>query len=455
MRAWAHKLVVTLSALALLVAASLPAHAAPLIRDAEIEHTLRLYADPILKAAGLKPETVNIYIVRDDSLNAFVAGGANMFIHTGLIMAADTPDMLLGVMAHETGHIAGGHLARGGEKLKDAQLGTIMSVVLGAAAAAATGKPEAAAAVMSGGQNAMLRSFLSYTRTQEQAADQAALNILDRLSISAEGLLKTFRLLQRNERMRGGKPDPYMLSHPLSAERMDHVRAHIEASSIPPGRYPAEFTLPHQRMQAKLYAFFETPEKTLQKYPTRETSLPARMARAVAYYKMADTQRAVNEIELMQREAKNDAFLYDLKGQILFENNQPQAAREAYVQASRLMPRSALILTDLAKTELAGDAALLPSAIAHLEKATAIDSDNPQSWRLLATAHGRRGNQALASLALAEEALLLDKPQDATRHATQAKAALKAGSASALRADDVLNRAEQLRKEKEEADSPL
>jgi predicted Zn-dependent protease len=431
------------------------AHAVPLIRDAETEHTLRLFADPVFKVAGLQPRAVNIFIVNDGSINAFVAGGANMFLVTGLILASETPDMLIGVIAHETGHIAGGHLARGGEKLKDAQLGTIMSVVLGAAAAAATGKPEAAAAIISGGQNTLVRNFLAYTRTHEEAADQAALRYLDKLGISAQGMLKTFQLLQRNERMRGGRPDPYMMSHPLNAERVEHVRNHIANSKIEEGTYPKSFIEPHQRMTAKLFAFLHSPERTLQKYPASNTSLAARMARSIAYYKMPDINRALSELESLIAENKNDAFLYDLKGQMLFENNRPEESLVAYQQANRLMPNNALILTDLGKVELAQKNADIAQAIRHLEKASNLERSNSQTWRFLATAYGKQNNLGLSNLALAEEALLQNEPDDAMARIEQALLMLKEESPSRQRALDLKEQATKLKKDKEENSASL
>lgn len=426
------------------------AHAVPLIRDAEIEHTLRVYGDPLFKAAGLKSSTVKLFIVNEDTLNAFVAGGANMFIHTGLIMDTETPDMLIGVMAHETGHIAGGHLAQGAENLKNAQIGTILSYVLGAAAAAASGKPEAAAAVITGGQTAAMRNFLSYTRSNEQQADQAALNYMDSLGISAEGLYKTFTLLKRNERMHAGSPDPYMLTHPLSAARMEHVRNHIDTSKIPDGLYPKSYDILHKRMLAKLYGFIESPERTMMRYPMADKSVPARMARAIAYYKMPDIDRALAEMDSLIAESKSDPFFHELKGQILFENNRVAEALNSYAEAARLLPDSALILADLAKVELAQPQPRTQSAIAHLEKAIALDNSNPTAWRQLATAYGKTGDIGMSSLALAEEALLNNAPDDATQQVAQALRLLKTGSPAHQRALDVQSRAAQMKKNKKD-----
>ncbi len=430
--------------------------AVPLIRDAEIEYTLRTYADPIFRAAGVNASAIKLFIVQDNTLNAYVAGGANMFINSGLIMAADTPDILIGVMAHETGHIAGGHLAQGSEKMKNAQLGTILTYVLGATAAVASRKPEAAAAVITGGQNGIARNFLSYTRANEQAADQSALTTLDKLGISTNGMVKMFEILRRDERRQFGAPDPYMLTHPLTNDRIDFVRNHVEKSKIPLDQYPKSYDLAQKRIVAKLYGFIESPERTLQKYPVSDKSVPARLARAVAYYKMPNIESSMNEINSLITESPKDPFFRELKGQILFENGRSKEALESYQEAVKLLPNSALILSDLGKVEIAQKTpAAYQSAIAHLKKSTTIDNSNSESWRLLATAYGRIDDLPMSYLSLAEEALLNDDTATAIRMANQAISGLKAGSPAQRRAEDVKNKAEDMKKQEDDKNSPF
>ena len=426
--------------------------AEPLIRDAEIEHTLRSYADPIFRVDGLKPSAVKLFIVEDDSLNSYVAGGANMFIYTGLLLECPTPDMVIGVMAHETGHIVGGHLAQGSEKLKDAQIGSILTFVLGAAAAAASGNAGAAAAVITGGQNMVGRNFIAFTRAHEEAADQSALNALDKLNISAAGFLKMFEVLRRHEREHAGSPDPYMLTHPLTSLRIEHVRDHVNSSKIPEGQYPHSFDMPHQRMIAKLYGFIESPEHTFAKYPISNTSVPARMARAIAYYKMPDLSRSLKEMDSLLKDSPNDPFFHELKGQILFENSRPKEALSSYQAAVKLLPDSALLLADLGKVELAqNDSTLISSAIAHLEKSTILDDANPSTWRLLATAYGKAGNTGMAALSLAEEAIIEADPKQALSQLAQATQLLKPDTPAYRRAQDIKVRAIDLKREQKEA----
>ena len=431
----------------LLLASTLPAHAQSLsfIRDAELEDTLKSMGQPIFKKAGLVPEDVNIFIVQSDDINAFVAGGQNIFIFTGLLKQMTEPDMLLAVIAHETGHIAGGHLARGTEQLQHAQIGSVIGFVLGIAAAAA-GAPDAGMAVMSGGSHLLTRNFLSFTRANEQAADQAALGYLDALNISAEGMVKTFEVLRRKERRALGKIDPYAITHPLSAERIAHTRNHAEHSKIKPGAYPARFKEPYARLVAKLYAFTEPPSKTLVKYPKSDRSIPARMARAVAWHRQANSKQASVAMQSLLKERPSDAFLHELHGQLLFESSQIEAARKAYERALELKPNHPLIATMLSEVYLAkSKPPYTEKAINLLENATSSEPTNSHSFRLLATAYGRVGNLGLSHMALAEEAALGYNADSIERNVNRALKTLPQQSPSRLRAEDLRRVAKEIR----------
>jgi len=449
------RFLISVSCLLISVFCAPGAQAVPLIRDAEIEHTLHAMADPIFTIAGLKPSAIKIFIVNDDALNAFVAGGGNLFLHTGLIMETTSPDMLLGVMAHETGHIAGGHLAKGAEKLKDAQLDTILTYVVGAAAGVATKKPEAAAAVIAGGGTTLGRNFIAFTRAHEEAADQAALGYLDKMNISASGLQKVFSLLERHQRQHTNRPDPYLLTHPLSNTRIEHVRNHLVHSSIPEGKYPKTYDVMYRRMVAKLYGFLQTPERTFQKYPLADKSIPARLAHAVAYYKMPDLDRSLDEMNTLIKDSPTDPFFHELKGQILFENGRVAEALASYQTAARILPDSALILADLAKVELAQNGAHLSSAIDHLEKATLLDNSNTDAWHFLAIAYGKAGNKSMSSLALAEEALLVADYDLALENVNRALDNLKENTPARRRAQDLKAHAIEMRQQAKAEKSPF
>lgn len=415
------------------------------IRDAEIEQTLRTFSTPIFKAAGLVPENVKIFVVQSDDINAFVAGGQNIFIYTGLIKMMESPDMLIGVIAHETGHISGGHLARGAEQLQNAQIGTIIGFVLGGLAAAA-GSAEAGSAVISGSGHLLNRSLLSFTRANEQAADQAALNFLDKAGISAEGMEKTFDVLKRKEKQYYGHLDPYAITHPMSNDRMVFVRNHVEHSKIPAGTYPKEYKEMHERMLAKLYGFIELPPKTFAKYPERDQSVPAKIARAVAWHKKADVEHALKEMNELTKAHPQDGYLHELKGQILYENNRIDEARASYERANQLEPNQPLIMTSLAEVYInSKDNAALQKAVTLLEKATHKENTNSHSWRLLATAYGKLGQLDKSHMALAEEAALQDDADGIERNVNQALKTMPKNSPAQLRAEDLRLVAKELR----------
>lgn len=428
-----------------------PARAAEvgLIRDSEIETYLHDLARPILNAAGVDSEALHIFIINSNTINAFVAGGSNMFFNTGLLTETNNPEMLQGVMAHETGHIAGAHLARGARPMQNAQIGAVISYVVGAAAAAA-GAGDVGIAIMSGGSETAMRGILAYTRANERAADQMGLEYLDNQEVTARGMLDIFEKLRRNEKRYLGKPDPYLQSHPLSFERIAVIRRHLSNSPYKDNRLPEEIQVRHKRMLAKLDGFLNSPERVMYAYPVSDTSLYGRFARAVVYYRTSDLDSALKEIDSLIKEYPDDAYFYELKGQILYENGKMQQAREAYARATSLKPKAAMIRADYARTLLGlNDPKLVRQAIDELERATGIDPSYGMAWRALSDAYGRSGDQPMATLALAEEASLKNDLDGAIRFATQAKKKLKEGSPAYLRAADLITFSKRTKKEQD------
>jgi predicted Zn-dependent protease len=430
------------------------AFAASYIRDAEIEHTLRLLANPVFDAAGIPPASVRIFIINDPSINAFVAGGLNMFIHTGLIMNTENPGMLAGVIAHETGHLAGAHLSKLSSATEQASLGALMSYVLGAAAMIG-GQGEAGAAIMSAGQNTSMRNLLTKFRGNEQQADQAGIRFLEACGLSPVGMLQMFELLRRNEQQHIGSPDPYLRTHPLTTDRIASLRSAVDASRLKTQHFPKEYLDAHTRAVAKLFAFIETPQKTFKQYPSSDTTNAAHVARAVAWFRSPDMNKALAEANALIAQSP-DAFAYDLKGQILFENGRIDDAIAAYTLADEHMPDNGLILTDLARSYLAKeDPKLLPKAIMTLEMAVRADDSNAQTFHNLAIAYGAQGKIGESNLALAHESALKDDPKETLRYAKQAKKQLPPDSPAMLQTEDLIRDAQRLLKEKKDSKLPF
>ncbi len=406
-----------------------------LIRDAEIEHYLETLTAPILEAAGLGRNSVRIYIVQDSQLNAFVAGGMNLFINTGLLMRTTRSDQLAGVIAHEVGHIAGGHLSRVPAAANRATAEAILATLLGAATAI-VGAPEIGAAIISGGQSYAQSNFMRFTRGQEQAADQAGVTYLDRAGISSKGLGEFFHVLEKENVLAVSRMSPYLQSHPLTRDRINFVENHVARHPVaepPPGEAEA-----HARMVAKLQAFLGDPQQVLQRYDGDE-SVPGRYARAIAQYRLPDLDRALADIDALLAEYPDDPYFHELKGQMLFENGRIEAAIEPYREAVRLAPNSPLLEIGFGRALLeAGDGGDNREAIQQFEDALQREPTNAFGWRMLGIAQGRAGIEGLSNLSLAEYALLVGKPEDAKLYARRAESRIDPSDPAWLRLQDVL-----------------
>lgn len=423
---------------------AMPAFAAgTLVRDAEIEQTLRLYTDPLLISAGLSPKNVRVFIVQDDSVNAFVAGGMNIFINTGLILNTTKPSMLLGVIAHEIGHISGAHLSQMAEKTDRATLGSVLGAVLGAAIIAGGGA-EAGVGVIAGSQTMALRNFLSDVRGNEEAADQAAMKYLDANGMSSSGMLDVFEVLRRKQASLDKKVDPYLQTHPLTSNRISVVRNHLQITEVPIDAAPRAFHERHQRMLARLRGYLWTPEQTLLFYPETDTSFSADYARAIAHFRMSDLPKAREILNKLIHQRPKDPFLRDTLGQMYYENGYPKAAAIEYKEAVRLSPDSPLILTELARSLIViNEPAFTREALRYLDQASRLDDSNSETWRLLATAYGKVGDNGMAYVALAQESALKGETRNAIAHAESALQSLPEMSPGAQMARDIKTASER------------
>ena len=425
-------------ALALLGA---PAAAQSLIRDAEIERTLDRLAAPVLEAAGLSPGRVEILIAEDPSLNAFVATPQAMVLHSGLLSRFERPETLIGVIAHEAGHIAGGHLQRRAIAARQLQGPAAVAMAL-AIAAGAAGGGEAAAALAIGGPEAARRSFLSHTRAEEAAADQAALDAMTGAGIDPDGMLDILRSFAGQEVFLSDRLDPYAVTHPLSSERIALLERRVAAASTRGARLDPELAYWHDRMQTKLDAFLERPERVLARLeredPEAETTL---YARAIALHRMARTEEALAELERLLRRRPDDPFFWELRGQILLEAGRADEAVEPLRRAVALAPDEPLIRGLLGRALLgAGDPR---EALETLERAARDDPGDARVLRDLAYAYARAGRDGDAALATAERLAVAGAFQEAHRQARRAQDLLPEGSPGWLRADDIALAAER------------
>ncbi len=416
-----------------------------LIRDAEIESTIRTFTIPIWKAAGLDPNGVEIMLVQDGSLNAFVAGGQRIFINTGLIMRTERPNQLIGVMAHESGHIAGGHLARMQEELRGLSTLQILETIL-AGGAMAGGALGGAGTGGGGGHSGgtarpmapgSLMSFLKYTQTQESAADQAAITYLQRTGQSPKGTIEFLRYLQREEKLAINRRDPYLTTHPLTPERISAFEQ--AAANSPYANTPdtPQFLMLHQRMVAKLYGFV-APDAALQRYSEADRSLPARYARAIALYRKGALGSALLTIDGLLKEYPNDPYFHEVRAQMLYENGRAAESLASYRRAVQLAPSAAILKIDLARALLdVNSPGNDREAMRNLDLAMQQESGNFELWRLMASGYSKLNDPGMTSLARAEMAALRGQRSEAQTHAEAAARQLTAGTPAWQRAQDL------------------
>jgi predicted Zn-dependent protease len=429
-----------------LLASAVPAHAQrgiPLIRDAEIEQLLRDYTAPVLRAAKLGKQNVRIVIINDRSFNAFVMDGRHIFINAGTLMESKTPNEVIGVLAHETGHLAGGHLSRLRERLAAAQTQSIVAMIAGvgaAVAAGAAGGGNAGMAAILGPQEMIRRSLLSYVRTQEDQADHAAVNFLNATGQSPKGMYDTFKRMSDETLYKAQGIDPYAQTHPMPADRVAALETIAKASPYWSKHDSAELQQRHDLMRAKLAGFLDRSDTVARRYPLSDHSLAARYARAIATYRRADVRKALEEIDGLIQAQPGNAYFHELKGQALLESGRGAEAVAPLRRAVQLAPRPALIQIMLAQALTStGNPKNADEAIGLLRSALTQEPEASAAYSQLAMAYGKKGDLAHADLASAEAAFYRGDFSAATMLATRAKTRLPIGSPAWVRADDIVS----------------
>jgi predicted Zn-dependent protease len=420
------------------VATARPAYAQSILRDAETEALLRDISRPLIEAAGLQPENVRIVLINDREINAFVAGGQIVYLHSGLFTSAENANEVQGVIAHELGHITGGHIIRMGEGVQQATGIMLLSLLLGAAALAA-GSGEAGMGVIAAGQQAAMGRFLSFTRVQENSADQAGATYLSRAHISGRGSLAFFRRLQNIEfRMNIPQDNGYARTHPLTGERIAILETAYQAD--PGWSTPTDPALEErfQRVRAKLSGYVDDPRQVMTRYPESNRSIPAHYARAYAYHRTAHPEEANAEADALLLARPHDPYFLELKGQILLESGHPLEALTALREAVARVPNEPLIAALLGHALISTEnPANFDEAKRVLRLAVARDNDNPFAWYQLGIVYDREGDQARAALATAERYSLTSQPGLALPNAEQAMMGLPVGTPDWLRAQDI------------------
>lgn len=422
----------------------LSSHALTTIRDTEIENVIAEISAPIFRAANLNPDHVQIILIQDENFNAFVAGGQQLFINTGTIDACSNVDMLAGIIAHETGHIMGGHIVQRGQQHEKLMGATLTSYVLGIAAAI-SGAPEIGTAIALGGQHFHQRSMLQFSRHQESSADQSGIQLMKKTGYNIQGLFDVMNILYHREMRIMGSYDPYMLTHPLSQDRLAHFRDSLKEQQ--PMAYPShpELNDRYERARTKLQAFllsFEHTQKWTDLTDTTKTK-HALYAKAILAHRKHDPKDAITILNQLITTTKGDPYIYEMKGQTAFEHGMMSEALTAFGKALDKRPNAALLLLQIAMTEitLADDrqkSEYRKSAISHLTQAAQLDPTNPVIFRYLAIAYGGLGETGKANAYLAEEAYLLGDAPGVRMFADRAAQSLPPASPEMMRVNDML-----------------
>jgi predicted Zn-dependent protease len=417
-----------------------------ILRDTESEQLLRDYTRPILRVAGLEKQNIQITIINDAAFNAFVADGHRIFVNYGAIMQSETPNQLIGVLSHETGHLAGGHLSKLREELARAQTQMIIAMLLGAGAMVAgargggnSGLADAGVAAVTGPQSMIMHSLLAYQRQQEEQADRAGVKFLTATGQSAKGMYDTFKRFTNDSLFAARGADPYMQSHPMPADRVAALEEIARASPYWDKKDDPALQLRHDMVRAKVAAFMERQDTVYRRYPLSNTSLPARYAHAITTYLHGDLNNALAQIDGLIQAQPNNPYFYELRGQALLEGGKPMEAIAPLHKALQLSSNAPLIEMLLGQALVATDnKAYTDEAIAILRAAVARETEAPLGYSQLAMAYGRKGDYAEADLASAQAAYLRGDNKTARDLASRAKTRFAVGTPGWVKADDIV-----------------
>ncbi len=417
----------------------------PVVRDAEIEALVRDYADPVFRAAGLRPG-IDIILVNDPAFNAFVAG-RRMFINTGALMIAESPNEIIGVIAHEAGHLAGGHQERLRDQISRAQTMAIVAALLGigaGVAGAASGQHNMAglgAGLAAGGAEMARRGLLGYQRTEEATADRSALVYLEKTRQSPRGMIRTVERFASALSLSGSRVDPYQLSHPLPRERIASLDEAARRSPYYDKADPPELMLRHELARAKIAAYTQAPGTAARLYKRLKNPLAVQYGETISAYLYGNPREALGKVDELIRKSPNNPYFHELRGEILIKANRPADAAAAFERASRLdKHKDPLIKVGQGQALLAsGKPGDIEKAVGIFKAAIAADRENPAAYFMLAQAEGRLGNVPGAELATAEAHFFRGNFQEAKIFATRAQSKLKRGSPGWLRAQDIIS----------------
>jgi predicted Zn-dependent protease len=446
-----RRLVFAAGFLGALTAVVLPAQAQGMsvLRDTETEEMLRNYEVPLARAAGLDVNNVHVYLMGSPEINAFATQPQDIYIFSGILLWLKKPNELIGVMAHETGHISAGHLTRTSYAIKKATVPMLLSLVAGIAAMVA-GAGEAGMAIMQVGQSMAMAQFAAFSRVQESTADQIAAKLLLATHQSPVGMYRTFQRFAQEEAMSAYKIDTFAVDHPTGQDRVMDLQDMVDSSPYREVQDSPESVHTFEMVQAKLAGFVLPVKQVLTRYPVSDTSAPARYARAMAYMRQPNFQKAMDEINSLIKDEPNNPYFYEVRGQIYVSMARPREGIPDYQKAVDLRPGAPLLRQELATAQLGtDDPSLAGDALRNLKVALLAEHDDMFTWYETAQAYSTLKNEPMANLSTAELYFNGGDMQKALVFATRARGKLPQGTPDWQRANDIIGAAGPLARQQQ------
>ncbi len=414
-----------------------------IINDAEINNYINDLSKPLLISSGLSHEFVEVNIIFNDRINAFVANGQRIFIHSGLITNSDEPEEIIGVIAHEIGHIVSGHLTRTREVISSASTAGILAALFGVISVGiyhnSVEQVEGdltAAAIFSSANSLSINSILKYSRTQELNADMYAINLLEENKISGRGLLKILYKLSKNDEINSDQIH-YLSTHPLNSERISIARNKIKESKYYISQSNERSLKDLNNIKAKINGYTK-PNEYLEKFRNDKT-IPGKIAKATSLHKLGKNRESIKIFQTLINDNPKNPYFYESLGKAFLSDRKIKKSINAYKKAIVISDNNPLILLGYSQALIsANNKESDYEAIKVLEIVTKKIEKNFSAWRLLEIAYGRSGKFGKSFLAGAEKSLISGKKNSANKKANEALKLLKVNSPDFFRAKDII-----------------
>ena len=232
-----------------------------------------------------------------------------------------------------------------------------------------------------------------------------------------------------------------MRSHPVASDRLARLRERVEQSPYANTKDSAELQLRHDMMRAKLSGYVDRPQTVYNRYPAKDTSLPARYARAIARNCSGRCADNLGDVDALIKEKPDNPYFWELKGNLLQSSGKHAEAVAPLRKALQLSGGAEpLIMSELAQSLASSDnSAAMDEAIELLRKSILADDSYAPSHHQLATVFYKKERYPQADLAAAQGHFAEGNIPQAKIFAKRAMAKLQRGSPEWIKAEDIAN----------------